>query len=158
MKKSDGPQFPPFSPHLNPQSLEYYESFSESCMKEEEGYCDETDTDTETSDETDTDSETSDNQHRENTQSPTWSNNQLELLESALSSYHFLPRTTTEKVFTELQESDCYPCTKRMVRNWFSGREVMTSSAMDRWEARRKKLAMCDHAEGSMAKTTCKVK
>ena len=127
-------------------------------MKEEEGYCGETDTDTETSDETDTDSETSDNQLRENTQSPTWSNSHLELLESALSSYHFLPRTTTEKVFTELQESDCYPCTKRMVRNWFSGREVMTSSAMDRWEARRKKLAMCDHAEGSMAKTTCKVK
>ena len=127
-------------------------------MEEEESYCDETDTDTETTDETDTDTETSDDLHQENTQSPAWSNSQLELLESALSSYHFLPRTTTEKVFAELQEGDCLPCTKRMVRNWFCGREVMTSSAMDRWEARRKKLAMCDHAEGSMAKTTCKVK
>eukprot|EP00092_Neocalanus_flemingeri_P023930 GFUD01025958.1.p1 GENE.GFUD01025958.1~~GFUD01025958.1.p1 ORF type:complete len:216 (-),score=82.88 GFUD01025958.1:128-775(-) len=109
--------------------------------------------------ETDNESESSDNQ--ENTQSVSiLSTDQLELLESALSSYQFLPRTTTEKVLVELQETggEDQPCTRRMVRNWFSGREVMTSTAMDRCDVRRRKLAMCDHAEGSVAKTGRKVR
>ena len=92
-------------------------------------------------------------------QIPSWSEDQLELLESALSSYKFLPRTTTEKVYTELKErNSSSPCTRRMVRSWFSNKEVVTSSARDRWEARLEKLATCDHAAGSLAKTERRVR
>ena len=91
---------------------------------------------------------------KDDSQSPNWNNSQLELLESALSSYKFLPRTTTEKVFTELQENDGHPCTRKMVRNWFCSRENgTTGTAMDRWEIRQKKLAICDHAKGSEPRT-----
>ena len=85
-----------------------------------------------------------------------WSDYQLEMLQSALASYRFLPRTTTEKVYTELRESS--NCTRGMVRNWFNTQEKVATCARDRWEARQKKLAMCDHAEGSQAKVERKVK
>ena len=91
-----------------------------------------------------TDSDQSEDDERSQ-QIPSWSEDQVELLQSALSSYKFLPRTTTEKVYTELKErNSSSACTRRMVRSWFSSKEVMTSSARDRWEARLKKLAIYD--------------
>ena len=110
------------------------------------------------SDYEETDSELSDN---EDNQQPSWSEDQIELLESALTSYQFLPRTTTEKVYAELKEgiySSCGSITRGMVRSWFSSKEMMARSARDRWEARLKKLAVCDHAEGSSAKTERKIR
>jgi len=85
-----------------------------------------------------------------------WSEDQLELLQSALASYQFLPRTTTEKVYTELREES--NCTRGMVKNWFSTQERVAMSARDRWKARLKKLASCDHAQGSQTKVNRRVK
>merc|ERR1712179_112953 len=112
--------------------------------EEEESGVDETETE-ETEDEEDEEEQ----KHR-------WSDNQLELLQSALASYRFLPRTTTEKIFTELREDS--NCTRGMVRDWFNTHEKVTTCARDRWEARLKKLALCDHAEGSEVKVDRKVK
>ena len=110
----------------------------------------------EVSDFEETDSDQSEDETEGSQQIPSWSEDQLE---SALSSYKFLPRTTTEKVYTELKERNTSsPCTRRMVRSWFSSKEVMTSSARYRWEARLKKLATCDHAAGSLAKTELRVR
>ena len=66
----------------------------------------------------------------EEEQSHSWSDYQLEMLQSALASYRFLPRTTTEKVYTELRESS--NCTRGMVRNWFSAQEKVATCARDR--------------------------
>ena len=104
-------------------------------------------------DETDTSEEASDTQSL----TFTWTNIQLELLESAVPSYIFFPRTTTVKMLEELQGSDFHPCTERMVEKWFSKR--LSSLDIDRQDVLREKLAMCDNAEGnSMPKTTRKVR
>merc|ERR1719260_510531 len=107
-------------------------------------------------DESDVDETESEETEDEEDQMHRWSDFQLELLQSALASYRFLPRTTTEKVFTELREDS--NCTRGMARNWFNTQEKVATCARDRWEARLKKLAVCDHAEGSQVKVDRKVK
>merc|ERR1719508_107118 len=130
-------------PHGDGDQKEDTESDLESCM--EDDY-----------DETVTSTEASDDQEDTQSLTFTWTNIQLELLESAVPSYIFFPQTTTVKMLEELQGSDCHPYTERMVEKWFSKR--LSSLDIDRQDVLREKLAMCDNAGGSMPKTIRKVR
>merc|ERR1711864_34470 len=72
-----------------------------------------------------------------------WNSEQLEMLTSAKSAFRFLPRPTTEKLWTELSKSSCTttsgtPVPSRgQVRAWFSNQEPrVASAAMSRYEER----------------------
>jgi len=85
-----------------------------------------------------------------------WNPEQMEILKSALPSFHFLPRTTVEKVVTELKVlGGCPDRVKYFARVWLErrGRE-----GEDRLEVRRRKLQTVDHAQGTEPRLGKKVK
>jgi len=85
-----------------------------------------------------------------------WNLEQMEILKSALPSFHFLPRTTVEKVVTELKVlGGCPDRVKYFARVWLErrGRE-----GEDRLEVRRRKLQTVDHAQGTEPRLGKKVK
>lgn len=85
-----------------------------------------------------------------------WNHEQLEILKSALPSFHFLPRTTVDKVVTELKVlGGCPDRVKYFARVWLErrGRE-----GEDRLQVRRRRLETVDHAQGTEPRLGKKVK
>lgn len=78
-----------------------------------------------------------------------WTVEQEQLLESALASYTFLPRTCVDKVLMELRRpgSSC-GLTKARVRAWFTARKPgMARKGPDRWDVRTARLKELEQEE-----------
>jgi len=85
-----------------------------------------------------------------------WNLEQLEILKSAVPSFHFLPRTTVDKIVAELKVLEgCPDRVKYFARVWLErrGRE-----GEDRLAVRRRRLKTADHAQGTEPRLGKKVK
>jgi len=85
-----------------------------------------------------------------------WNVEQMEILQSAVPSFQFLPRTTTDKVATELMALEGCPYrVKYFARIWLERRD---REGEDRLEVRRRKLKTVDHAQGTEPRVSKKVR
>jgi len=85
-----------------------------------------------------------------------WNVEQMEILQSAVPSFQFLPRTTTDKVATELMALEGCPYrVKYFARVWLERRD---REGEDRLEVRRRKLKTVDHAQGTEPRVSKKVR
>jgi len=85
-----------------------------------------------------------------------WNSEQMEILQSAVPSFQFLPRTTTDKVATELMALEGCPYrVKYFARAWLERRD---REGEDRLEVRRRKLKTVDHAQGTEPRVAKKVR
>jgi len=85
-----------------------------------------------------------------------WNVEQMEILQSAVPSFQFLPRTTTDKVATELMALEGCPYrVKYFARVWLERRD---REGEDRLEVRRQKLKTVDHAQGTEPRVSKKVR
>jgi len=85
-----------------------------------------------------------------------WNSEQMEILQSAVPSFQFLPRTTTDKVATELMALEGCPYrVKYFARVWLERRD---REGEDRLEVRRRKLKTVDHAQGTEPRVSKKVR
>jgi len=85
-----------------------------------------------------------------------WNAEQMEILQSAVPSFQFLPRTTTDKVATELMALEGCPYrVKYFARVWLERRD---REGEDRLEVRRRKLKTVDHAQGTEPRVSKKVR
>jgi len=85
-----------------------------------------------------------------------WNVEQMEILQSAVPSFQFLPRTTTDKVATELMALEGCPYrVKYIARVWLERRD---REGEDRLEVRRRKLNTVDHAQGTEPRVSKKVR
>ena len=87
-----------------------------------------------------------------------WNQEQEELLESALSSFSFLPRTTVDKLLSELVQQGCSKVTKAQVRAWFLARVPwLGGEGPSRWETRARNLLispMAVHSQRQSSRVT----
>ena len=89
-----------------------------------------------------------------------WTDEQIEILDSAILSFRILPRSTVGKVFRELKNTtakDGASYSEDHVRKWL---ENVNSdhSVRCRFAEREKKLLECDHARGAEPKTGRKIR
>jgi len=79
-----------------------------------------------------------------------WNAEQMEILQSAVPSFQFLPRTTTDKAL-----EGCPYRVKYFARVWLERRD---REGEDRLEVRRRKLKTVDHAQGTEPRVSKKVR